>query len=201
VKHLVILCLLLGGCAAAPRSDVPLLGTARMSSDFTSYSLKRVGVLPPQGEGVAPDLAADLRDALSAAFGAETPYELVPLGAPELESISGLEPARTGRTRADSVLDLARRASLDAVLSTRVVGFRPYEPVRMGLAIDLVAVETGLSIWSCSVQVDTADRTTCEAIEAWQEGLRATTETERAADLVSPRRIGEFAALQAARLL
>lgn len=201
--HVVLALALTGvaGCAGpATRSVVPI-GTARASADFAAYDLHRVGVLPPRGEWLEPELGDALRDALAAAFAVETSYEIVPLGAIELESIQRLDPVRTGRIPPAAILEIARRAGLDAVLAPRVVDLRPYEPVRLGLEVDLIAVETGLVTWSAQVRVDTGDSRTLDAIEAWQMATRAGGESERAVDILSPRRLAEFAAAQVAMLL
>ncbi|MBL8861951.1 MAG: hypothetical protein JNK02_08050 [Planctomycetes bacterium] len=195
------LTVLVAGCASTDTwSSVPL-GTARAAADFRTYDLRRVGVLPPSGESLPPEFVAALRDALAAAFAAETPYEIVPLGLSELESIGPVEPFRTGRTQPEPILALARRAGLDGILVPRVTELRSYEPVQLGLEVELVAVETGFSIWSARVRTDAADRRTIEAVQAWQIGARMGGPTERAVDLMSPRRMGEFAAWEVARLL
>jgi len=189
------------GCAGpASRPPIPI-GTARAAADFESYDLRRVGVMPPQGDGLDPDFVLALRDSLAGAFSAETSYELLPLGAAELESVGTLDPVRTGKTRPETILEVARRTGLDGLLTARVVDLRPYEPVRLGIEVDLIAVETGLVIWSSQVRVDTGDAYTLEAIAAWQGSTRAGGEAERAVDLLSPRRLGEFAAAQVAMLL
>jgi hypothetical protein len=201
VKHAaLLLCLALGACAAV-RQTVPPIGTAFKASDFDTYKLRRVGLLMPSGEGVDPDFLRALQNDLATEFAAATSYEIVPLGASDMEAIERLEPAQTGRVRPAPVLALARRSALDAVITTRVLELRPYTPVRLALGIDLIAVETGQVTWSSSVRVDTTDRDTQAAIEAWQSAIRGVGDTERALDVMSPMRVAEFAALQAALLL
>ncbi len=193
--------LALCACSSTGTKAMVPIGTARASADFASYDVHRVGVLPPRGDDVSDDLAEALRDAMRAAFASETSYELIPIGASELESISAPDSTRTGRTDPHTVLEVARRAGLDAILATRVVDFRAYEPVRLGLEVDLIAVETGLVTWSSQVRVDVGDQATLEAIRSWQESRRVGGANERAIDLLSPRRIAEFAAAQVAMLL
>jgi len=189
------------GCGVTGTKAMLPIGTARATADFASYDLRRVGVLPPRGEVLEPELAIALRDALAAAFVAETSYEIVPLGEREMESIERLDPARTGRIPPEAILEIARRAGLDAVFATRVVDLRPYEPVRLGIEVDLITVETGLVTWSAQVRVDTGDSRTLDVIETWQLSTRAGGESERAVDILSPRRLAEFAAAQVAMLL
>ncbi len=198
---LVLVASVVAGCNGPAIRGVIPLGTARASADFADYDIRRVGVLPPEGEVFDAGLVEPLRDALTAAFTAETSFELVPLGIIEMESIEGLAPARTGNIQPKAVLEIARRAGLDAILAARVVDLRPYEPVRLGLDVDLIAVETGLVIWSSHVRVDTGDSRALAAIESWQAAMRSGGESEHAVDLLSPRRLAEFAAAQAAMLL
>lgn len=199
---LALLALLGAAGCMGPSTRPPIpIGTARASADFHSYDLRRVGVLPPEGDGLDADSSIALRDALAIAFTAETTYEMVPLGAPELESVGTVAPARSGRTQPDAILDVARRTGCDAILSPRVVDLRWYEPVRLGLEVDLIAVETGLVIWTSQVKVDTGNLRTLESIAAWQGATRAGGDTDRAVDVLSPRRLGEFAAAQVAMLL
>jgi hypothetical protein len=186
---------------AAPRESVRPLGTASKSSDFNDYGFQRIGLLLPEGEGIDPDFLRTLRDSLASEFAASTSYEIVPLGEADTEAISRLDPARTGRIRPAPVLELARRASLDGLITTRVLELRPYAPVRLVLSMDLIAVETGLVTWSGSVRVDTADSETLAAIKSWHGSVRGVNETERALDLLSPARVAEFAALQAGLVL
>jgi len=201
MKLAVILLALSTAACSAPRASVSPLGTASRSSDFGTYALKRVGLLMPEGEGVDPDFLRALQDALASELTAATSYEIVPLGEADTESVSRLDPAHFGRIQPASVLELARRTSLDGLITTRVLELRPYVPVRLVLSMDLIPVETGFSAWSASVRVDTADRETIAAIRSWQHAVRGGDETERALDLLSPLRIAEFAALQAGLLL
>jgi hypothetical protein len=202
VRRASILALALCAVACeAPRQSVTPIGTATKSSDFASYSMRRVGLLTPVGEGVDPDFLRALRDALASELTGATPYEIVPLNDIDVEAVEPLEPAHTGRVRVAPVLALAHRSSLDGVIATRVLELKPYAPVRLVLAIDLIAAETGLVTWSGSVRVDTADRDTLAAIRSWHAVVRGANESERALDMLSPLRIAEFAAVQTALIL
>jgi hypothetical protein len=196
------LCILAGlaACATA-RESVPPIGTASRSSEFDTYTLRRIGLVLPEGEGIDPDFLRGLRDALATEIAAARPYEIVPLDEGDVEAVDRLDTARTGRIRPAPVLALARRASLDGLITTRVLELRAYPPVRVVVSIDLIAVETGLVTWSGCVRVDTSDRDTRAAIRAWQSAIRGAGDNERALDMMSPARLAEFAAAQAALLL
>jgi hypothetical protein len=199
---LAALCILasLAACASA-REAVPPIGTASRSSEFDTYALRRVGILMPEGEGIDPDFLRGLRDALATEVAAAKPYEIVPLDAEDIEAVDRLDTARTGRIRPAPVLALARRSSLDGMITTRVLELRAYSPVRLVISMDLIAVETGLVTWTACVRVDANDVDTRAAIRAWQASMRGAGDNERALDMMSPARIAEFAAVQAALLL
>jgi hypothetical protein len=190
----------LGACTTA-RESVPPIGTATKASDFDDYRLHRVGLLMPAGEDIDPDFLRALRDALATEIAAAKPFEVVPLEASDTEAVDRLEPAHTGRIRPGPVLALAHRSALDGLITTRVLELRPYAPVRLVLGIDLIAVDTGLVAWSGCVRVDASDRDTRAAIHAWQASVRGADENDRAIDMMSPLRLAEFAAVQAALLL
>jgi hypothetical protein len=192
--------LFLVACTTVRKSVTPI-GTASKVDDFDTYQMRRIGLLPPEGDGIDPDFLRVLRDAMASELTAGTRYEIVPLGEADMEAIERLAPEHTGRIRPAPVLALAHRASLDGVITTRVLELRSYAPVRLVIGIDLIAVETGLVTWSGSIRVDTSDRDTRAAIESWHEAMREAGDTERALDLMSPTRIAEFAAVQAAMLL
>ncbi|MFN0008717.1 MAG: hypothetical protein ACKVXR_12510 [Planctomycetota bacterium] len=201
MKLLPLLLLFPMTACVAPRESVRPVGTASKSSDFKDYSFQRLGLLLPEGEGIDPDFRRTLRDALASELAAATSFEIVPLGEADMEAVSRLDPARTGRISPKSVLELARRTSLDGLFTTRILELRPYAPVRLVLSMDLIAVETGLVTWSGSVRIDTSDRATLAAIKSWHAAVRDGNDTERALDLLSPTRIAEFAALQAGLIL
>ena len=200
--RLAALCILacLAACATA-REQVPPIGTASRSTEFDTYPLRRVGILLPEGEGMDAEFLRGLRDALATEIAATKPYEIVPLDEGDLEAVDRLDTARTGRIRPAPVLALARRSSLDGLITTRVLELRAYAPVRLVISIDLIAVESGLVTWTGCVRVDSNDRDTRAAIRAWQSSIRGAGDNDRALDLMSPARIAEFAAVQAALLL
>jgi hypothetical protein len=201
MKRLAIVALgFLAACTTARESVTPI-GTAVKSSDFDAYRFRRVGLMMPEGEGIDAEFLRSVRDALASEIAAAKPYEVVPLDAADTEDVARLEPAHTGRIRPGPVLALAHRSSLDGLITTRVLEMRPYAPVRLVLGIDLIEVETGAVAWSSSIRVDASDAETREAIRTWQKSVRNAGENDRALDLMSPTRLAEFAAVQAALLL
>ena len=191
---------LLGGCLGT--RSVPPLGTARMTSDFETYALRRVGLLPAAGPRLGADQAADLQAAFFAEFSAATDFEIVALTEEDLEAIPSMEPHRMGDYRPATILAVARRYRLDALLVPTVTDIQTHPPLRLGLAVDLVSTETGQALWAASIQLDASRAAVQESLRAWT--ARESGETTDAAwelALISPRRFARFAAFQLASLI
>lgn len=192
--------LVLAGCRSAPTQEAPLLATGKITSDFASYSIRRVGLLPIQSEG--SDGAGD--EALEQAFHAElvasTGYEVIVLSQHDLLELDALQPLRRGSYSAASLLELRRRFLLDAVAVGVVSNRRVVPPQCLGVQLDLISCETGATLWSSRVLLNAADAETREALATWSEQH---TDSIDGAELVllSPRRFARFAAWQVMQLL
>lgn len=196
---LLVLCVLVG--CAGPR-EVPRLGSARIVSDFQTYSLRRVGLLPPRGVPIDADQGAELTAALFAEFSAHTGYEVVSLDDHDLEAVPELEPYRSGKYRPGTILEVARRYRLDALWIPTVTDLQTHPPQRLGLSIDLVSTETGQAIWTASLQLDAARESVREGMRIWAEReVGDVSDTTWELTLISPRRFARFAAYQIATLL
>lgn len=192
--------LLLAACSSLPTKEVPLLATGRITSDFETYSIRRVGLLPIRSDD--DDGGAD--EALEQAFHAElvdaTGYEVITLSQHDLLEFEALQPFRRGSYSAATLLELRRRFLLDAVAVGAVSSRRVVPPQRLGVQLDLISCETGATLWSSRVLLNAADAETREALAAWSQEH---TDSIDGAELVllSPRRFARFAAWQVMQLL
>ena len=126
----------------------------------------------------------------------------------EVDGQFGLEPTIDGyvenlrETFAATPIELAKRYGLDAVVIGDVRRAQWFPPQRLDLSVDLIAVETGLPIWSGSVDLDSGDERVRTALKRWyrheRRGEDARGETWELY-LLSPRLFFEFAAAQTAR--
>ncbi len=192
----------LASCASTSHTTT-CLATARVTPDFNSYSLRRVGLIPLAGRGVETEQREFLQDAIASEFTHSSPFEIVVLSAVDLEEVPESEPTRRGSFRPATVLALARRFNLDAVLVGTVTDYQAFAPQRLGLSIDMVGVETGLPIWSAEVMLDASQKPVQESLVAWREEQQATDSTTESIDIymISPRRFAQFAASQIAQVL
>jgi hypothetical protein len=197
----LILLVLVTACHA-PRRGVEVLGTGRAASDFDSYTIRRVGLVPFAGGGLDNLESTVLSSAFFSEVSAVTAYEVVSLDARDLAEVPPSEPYRRGWYRPETVLGIARRFQLDALLIGTVTDRASFPHQRLGVQLELVAAETGMVIWSAAVQLDTSQRRVRDSVESWaREHLGAVEESEWQLVMMSPSRFARFAAFQIAELL
>jgi hypothetical protein len=94
------------------------------------------------------------------------------------------------------VLALARRYNLDALFVGTVSDVQSFPPQKLALELDLVAVETGLAIWSAEAYLDVSQERVRAELEQWHGRERAASEESESWELtlLSPRRFAQFAA-------
>jgi hypothetical protein len=195
--------LALAGCATG-RAPMPILATARVASDFETYRVERVGLMPFQGS----DLTAEQSAALEAAFFTEishsTPFELVLLAEDDLAEVRHSDAYRRGWYAPETIVAVGRRYSLDAVLFGTVTQSQFFPPQKLSVSVDMVAAETGLVIWSSAVHLDATEERVRNGLEAYFSNTAG--EAEDAAQdwrlaLLSPSKFAQFAAFQVASML
>jgi len=200
--RVVLLLLALGGACKSlePTREVPLLGSGRVTADFATYTVRRVGLLPMNDGDDDATMDESIEQALHAELVSSTGFEVIPISAADLLEVESLEPFRRGSYSPAGLIELRRRFLLDAVFVSAVSSRRVVPPQRLGLQADLISCETGATLWSGSVLLDAADRQTRDALELWSVRY---TESAGGAELVllSPRRFARFAAWQVMQLL
>jgi hypothetical protein len=185
-------------CAVLTPRSMPRLANAVVSNDFESYELRRIGLLPFTGRGLGEELGVGLQRALHSELNQSTPFEIVQLDGRDLAELEASDPYRRGWYRPKTIIGLAQRYSLDAVLFGTVTQERFFPPLLLSLQVDLVSSETGLVIWSGSVNLDASDPRVQEGLQLFYGGEED--EAWRVA-LLSPERFARFAAFQVACLL
>lgn len=165
-------------------------------SDLDTYHLARVAVLPFSG-AVDPEQAALLATTFAGAFSQSADFEVRVLTARDLDGIPATPTFERGWTRPETVIELGRRFGLDAVVVGDVRRAQWFPPQRLDVRVELVAVETGASIWSGTIDVDAGDQRARRALETWYAHDRAHA-GERTGSweigLISPRLFAEFTA-------
>ena len=193
----------LTGCATG-RPSMPTLATARVASDFDTYRIGRVGLMPFAGDDLTEEQSAGLEAAFFTEISHSTPFELVKLDPLDLQEVRASDAYRRGWYAPDTIVATARRYSLDAVLFGTVTQSQFFPPQKLSVSVDMVAAETGLVIWSSTVHLDATEERVRDGLEAYFSNTRGKVEDDsqdwRTA-LLSPSRFAQFAAFQIASLL
>ena len=196
----------LAACAAPPR-EVPLFARAQLATDFDTYVIRRVGLLPvrvPIADGGAHASQGHyLQGWLASQVEYGSPYEVVELEEADLEGLPPIDPRRSGRHEVEAVLGLSQRFALDALLIVQVTDQQPFAPQRIAAHAELVACETGATIWTGNVQLDARDVRVRDGLETYARRDVGMADGAERWDviLLSPRRFAEFAMWQLAQML
>ncbi len=182
--------------------DTDPLAVAQRSSDFASYAVHRVGLVPFGGVELNAQQAGVLQSAFATELGSAASFEIVALDSRDLDGVVSSQPFRRGYYEPRTIIELAKRFRLDALLVGTVTQLRTYSPQVLGLEIELVSAETGQAIWTSSVSLDSGDERVKHAISVWCNNQRESTVTPENLELVllSPSRFARFAAHEVARV-
>ncbi len=191
----------LSACQSAPVITTPL-GSSRRSADWASYNMRRIGFLPIDGPGAGVHNAPDLQAALILELARTAELEFVALSQVDVEETVPSDPHRRGWYDPRTVLGLAQRYHLDGLMLTSLTHSQMYPPQRLALQMDLVSVETGLVVWSASLQLDAADAHVRQAVQSYRQTRRSMEDAPEPVEwtLLSPERFARFAAFELARL-
>ena len=196
---LVLTALAATGCRTTPPDPGPL-ASSTVASDFSTYRLARVGILPFSGRDIGREQADNLQRAFQLELARVMPYELVPLSHADLEEVRAGNPYLRGRYEPPAILEVAQRYRLDALLIGTVTQLEPYPPQALGLEVELVATETGAPLWTSSVHLDAGDARVRARLDLWQASHKADGGGRESVQLtlVSPERFARFAAWEVA---
>ena len=183
---------------------MPTLATARVVSDFETYRIARVGLMPFAGDGLTEEQSAALEAAFFTEVSHSTPYELVKLTPHDLAEVHESDAYRRGWYAPATIVALARRYSLDALMFGTVTQSQFFPPQKLSVSVDMVAAETGLVIWSSSVHLDATEERVRAGVEAYfskPDGKAENPTQDWRMALLSPSRFAQFAAFQVASML
>ena len=186
------------GCFILGSAPEISLAQARVSTDFETYEIRRVGFLPFQGRNIAIKRSGEIQRAFHSELSQSTPFEIVLFGERELSELTPSHPYLRGAYDPRTIIALSRRHNLDAIFFGTVTQARFFPPQVLSVQLDLVAAETGLVVWSGSVHLDGDDPRVAEGLQVYYGGVDD--EAWQVA-LISPERFARFAAFQMACLL
>jgi hypothetical protein len=200
VKPLV---LLLAAAAALPACHGPHVITPDSVPVASSYAqpssdgreIMRVVVPPFQDETGSPAQTEAVRQALMRAIGKRQKFEMIPVGEHELREFLPPSTFESGIIPRDVLLAAARRYRADGVLFGVLTQFRPYEPLVLGMSVELASVGTGEVVWSSSGLYDAGTQAVTQDVHNYSNTQLARTSSLEGWRIVlmSPSRFTDYA--------
>ncbi len=185
-------------CTNTPVPPMPFLASAEVSQDYYGSHFRRVGILPFVGQDLRDTLSASLQKSMQFEVARSTQYELVLLNPVDFEGIDQSDPHRRGWYHPTTVIELAKRYSLDAIIFGTVTEERFYTPQLLALTVDLVSAETGQVVWTSNLYLDANDRRVKDGLNAYYSDEENPNSWR--ISMISPERFSRFAAYQVARM-
>lgn len=191
-----------GACVSNEPPPAPL-ATARTASDYSSYHLVRVGLMPFRGPAIEPAQARAMQEAFLFEFSRGAPFEVVLLTESDVSEARPSDPYTDGAYDLRGMLDVARRFRLDGLLMSTVTNVQVYTPQSLAMQVEMVSSETGLAIWSAQLHLDASDPELRRRLEGFESFSSEGGDGSADAQLtwLSPARLARFAAHEVARVL
>ena len=175
------------------------LASFQRASDFDTYRINRLGILPAVGSELTDADSSQLQELLYSEFASSTPIEIVLLNTADLMEITASDPHQRGTYRAETVLEISRRFHLDGILVPTVIQRRAFPPQRLSLSVDLVSSETGMAIWNGGINLMGGNMDVEEGLEAFYGNGKVTSDDSWTVSLLSPSQFARYAAWQIAQ--
>jgi hypothetical protein len=188
-------------CTIVHREPPPQLATTRRVADYSTYNLRRVGLLPIGGRALDARRQQEFRQAFLFEFARAAPYEVVALDPTQIAEVDPTRPHERGVYSSRTVLELARRFRLDGLIVGEVTQLEVYSPQMLAVQLEMISAETGLAIWSSSVHIDAGDVGLEPNFEHFrrQQSEEGPASADLQLTLLSPARLARFAAYEVAR--
>ncbi len=187
--------LIVSACASDGATPPPaVIARSNVQAPSDGRTIHRV-VVPPFDDlsGLSSE-SEGLRSAFVRALAQRQAFEVVPLGATQVRDVMPVGVMREGVVPREALIAIARRYRADGVLFATVTHWRPFEPMTLGMRVDLVSSSTGEVVWSAHGLYDSARHDVQQDVRNWHEtGQAVTTSLEgwRVA-LLSPTRFAAY---------
>ncbi len=182
-------------CIGGPGPRINL-ASASVVADFDSYTLRRIGLMPIGGLDPTLSESREMGTALAAEFAAATGLEVLVLTPSDLSEVKGLEPHARGEFNMHTIIEVGKRHRLDGLLVATLTERNVYPPQRIGLQMDFVATETGMSLWFGNLAADASSKRTQQAVHGWTHSQFAGEHFDDGVVLISPKRFFRFTCAQ-----
>lgn len=182
-------------CVGGPGPRINL-ASASVVADFDSYTLRRIGLMPIGGLDPALSESREMATTLAGEFAAATGLEVLVLTPSDLSEVKDLQPHARGEFNMQTIIEVGKRHRLDGLLVATLTERNVYPPQRLGLQMDFVATETGMSLWFGNLAADASSKRTQLAVDGWTRSEFSDEHFDNGVVLISPKRFFRFACAQ-----
>ncbi len=175
------------------------LASFQRASDYNTYNLSRIGILPVVGTELSDSDSTELQGILFSEFASAIPMEVVLLNTSDLMEITASDPHQRGTYKAATIVEISRRFQLDAILVPTAIQRQAYPPQRLSLSVDLVSSETGMAIWNGGVNLKGENRDVVDGLEAFFGNGKGLSDDSWSVSLLSPSKFARYASWQIAQ--
>lgn len=195
------------GCSSAGRfyllPEPGYRGTFYLSPEFRATSIRRVMVMPFKNETGYRNIEGDVADIFILELQKMLKFEVVPSNR-EAEKLLGRTDLITNGVfnRAD-MARIGDRFKVDALIFGSILQYRPYEPLALGLKVQMVSTDTGAVVWAVEQIFDSSEHSVYRAAKAYYSGLnkRSLAQYGRRTVLVSMEQYTKFVCSQIVKTL
>ncbi|MBK6939975.1 MAG: hypothetical protein IPH13_07185 [Planctomycetes bacterium] len=185
---------------APPELPAP---TAYRDGTVDFAAVRRVLALPLYDESEQGDATTLLSRTLGEELSRLRRFDVVVPSSSDASLKSGEAPHRLGQVPIQSIIELGRRYSVDAVVFGTISEYRPYAPPRVALKLSLVDTQTGRVLWQVDDFIDASDARTAHSMRKFFDGVIDDQNTEFGDELLvtSPEMFARYALRRSARTL
>ena len=139
------------------------------SQEVLPNDIKRVVVLPPYSNQVSdPKLDTFMQKEVNALVDTNK-FETLPIDRRTVANLYGHDTFRASDQLPNDFLDMmVSKYAADAVLFTEITRYDPYQPLKLGVRMNLVSIKDGASIWAMDDGFNSGDPRVASGAMAYQ---------------------------------
>ncbi len=173
---LFILAFFLGGCASKEEiskkhieNTPPYRPTNVFSVPSLPENIRRIAVLPVYGGEQPIDTRNMLTSQQATALSKTNRFEAMVISGRDMSSLFGRDTFTSTEVLPNDLFEvLKKRYAADAVLFTELTQYDPYQPIRIGIRMNLVSIENAKPLWAFDDVFNAGDFRVMSGAEKYQ---------------------------------
>ncbi len=147
-----------------PRHEVLSFHTSIEAS-----SLRRVAVMPFHRAGNIGRAASAMDDSMTTALRELAIHEVLTISVNQRDLLLPVDVIKSNRISTQQLLTIRDELRVDGILVGRIEHFNSYDPLAIGLTVDLISCLDGSVVWSATGHFDGARQDVQYEVERWYE--------------------------------